>query len=188
MPTRGLPADDDSQRLGKGADMPENTEQVESTQEAAEKTFTQAEMDAIIGERLGRLKAKYADYDELAQKAKAYDEVEEANKSELQKAVEERDRLKAELAKIEAEKERAEAVVKAAAEHGVDPDLLSRMAGDPNENAAYLKQTMANVQKYGHVDDGGEKQHPAITRESIDAIPDPVERVRMTARHMNLYQ
>lgn len=172
--------------------MPENTEKVENdnaTQGApAEKTFTQAEMDAIIGERIGRLKAKYADYDELKKKADAFDEAAEASKSELQKAVEERDRLKAKLAKLEADRERAEAVAKAAAEHGVDAELLSRMSGDPDENAAYLKQTMANVPKYGQVVDGGETPPPTVTRESIDAIKDPVERVRMRAQHMNLYQ
>ena len=166
----------------------QNTDQVEGTQEAAEKTFTQAEMDAIIGERIGRLKAKYADYDELKTKAAAYDEAAEASKSELEKAVEERDKLKAKLAKLEADAERAEQVAKYAAEAGVDAETLSRMEGDVRENAEFLKQKMANAPKYGQVVDGGEAATPTVTRESIDAIKDPVERVRMTARHMNLYQ
>ena len=122
----------------------------------AEKTFTQAEMDAIIGERLNRLKAKYADYDELATKAKAYDEAEEANKSELQKAIEERDKIAAKLKAMEDEKARAEAVAKAAAEHGVDADLLSRMGGDVEENAQFLKEKNETAPMYGHVPDGGE--------------------------------
>lgn len=168
--------------------MPENTEQVESTQATAEKTFTQSEMDAIIGERLGRLKAKYADYDELKTKAAAYDEAAEASKSELQKAVEERDRLKAKLDKLEADAARAEAVARAAAEHGVSADLLSRMSGDVDENAAYLKEQMASVPKFGRVPDGGEATPPTVTRESIEAIKDPVERVRARAQHLDLYQ
>ena len=166
----------------------QNTEQVDSTQTTAEKTFTQAEMDAIIGERIARVKAKYADYDEAKAALTELNELKEASKTELQKAVEERDKYKKRLAELEAEKARAEAVAKAAAEHGVDADLLSRMTGDPDENAAYLKQTMANVPKYGQVPDGGETQPPTITRESIDAIEDPVERVRVRAQHMNLYQ
>ena len=97
MPTWGHPTvNDDRQRRGKGRDMPENTEQVANATQGApaepERTFTQAEMDAIIGDRLKRERAKYADYNELAKKAKAFDEAEEAGKSELQKAVEERDR------------------------------------------------------------------------------------------------
>lgn len=145
--------------------MPETTpNQVDNnaTQGApAEKTFTQAEMDAIIGDRLKRERAKYADYSELQAKAAKYDEAEEASKSELQKAVEERDKLQNELDKLKADKAHADAVAKAAAEHGVDAVLLGRMAGDVEENAAYLKQTMANAPKYGQVPDNGEVTAPA---------------------------
>ncbi len=41
---------------------------------APEKTFTQGEMDAIIGERLAREREKYADYDILKAKAAKFDE------------------------------------------------------------------------------------------------------------------
>ena len=168
--------------------MPENTEQVEnSTQAAAEKTFTQAEMDAIIGERLGRLKAKYADYEEAKAKAAKYDEAEEASKSELQKAVEERDELRARLDALEAEKAHADAVAKAASDYGVDAALLARMSGDVDENARFLKQQMVNAPKYGQVPDNGEATPPTITKESIEAIKDPVKRVKMRAEHLDLY-
>lgn len=167
----------------------QNTEQVESTQQAAaEKTFTQAEMDAIIGERLGRLKAKYADYEELKGKAQQYDAAQEAAKSDLEKAVEERDALKARLDKLEADKAHADAVAKAASEHGVDAALLARMSGDVDENALFLKQQLANVPKYGAVPDGGESTPPTVTRESIEAVKDPVERVRLRAQHQDLYK
>jgi len=148
--------------------MPENTKQVENdaTQGApAEKTFTQAEMDAIIGERLNRLKAKYADYDELKGKAAKFDEAEEASKSELQKAVDERDRYKAELEKLSQERARAEQVAKVAAEKGVDAELLARMAGDVEENAEFLKAQQEGKPKYGAVQDGGEAKPPAAKME-----------------------
>ena len=170
--------------------MPETTTQVDNnaTQGAtAEKTFTQAEMDAIIGDRLARERAKYADYAEIKAKAAKFDEAEEANKSELQKAVEERDALKARIDKLEADKAHADAVADAAAKYGVDAALLARMSGDVEENAAYLKQTMANAPKFGHVPDGGETKPPTITKESIEAIKDPVERVRTMAQHLDLF-
>ena len=153
--------------------MPEDTIQVEenATQGAPaepERTFTQAEMDAIIGDRLKRERAKYADYDELAQKAKAYDEAEEASKSELQKAVEERDRLKAELDKRDAERERAEMVAKVAAEKGVDEKLLARMSGDVEENAAFLKEQMGA--KYPSVPDKGEVSPPSAKKTEIPSV------------------
>ena len=150
--------------------MPENTEQVENdaTQGApaeTERTFTQAEMEAIIGERLKRERSKYADYNEIKAKAAKFDEAEEANKSELQKAVEERDKLKAELDKLQAEAARAEQVAKVAAEQGVAAALLSRMAGDVEENAAFLKAQMDNKPKYEAVHDGGEVGAPAAKTE-----------------------
>jgi len=157
--------------------MPETTPQVDNNATqgvTAEKTFTQAEMDAIIGERLGRLKAKYADYDELKTKAAKYDEAEEAGKSELQKAVEERDKLKAKLDKLEADAKRAEQVAKAAAEHGVDAALLSRMSGDVDENAKFLKEQMANAPKYGMVPDFGEANAPASKKSTADQFAESI--------------
>ena len=146
--------------------MPEDTIQVENgnaTQgAAAEKTFTQAEMDAIIGDRLKRERAKYADYDEFKAKAAKYDEAEEASKSELQKAVEERDRYKAEVDELHAAKERAELISRAAKEHGVDAELLARMSGDVEENAAFLKAQADSKPKYEPVHDGGEARKPAV--------------------------
>ena len=133
------------------------------------RTFTQAEMDAIIGDRLKRERAKYADYDELKTKATAYDEAAEASKSELQKAVEERDKYKAEIEALRAEKERAELVAKVAAEKGVDAALLARMSGDVEENAAFLKAQMENTPKYEAVHDGGEVKTP-ITPAEIPMI------------------
>ena len=55
-------------------------------QDASERTFTQAEMNAIIADRLSRERAKYADYDALKEKADQFDAAQEAGKTELQKA------------------------------------------------------------------------------------------------------
>ena len=68
--------------------MSETVHQEQTTQTAAqpERTFTQAEMDAIIGDRLNRERQKYADYAELKAKALKFDEAENASKIELQKA------------------------------------------------------------------------------------------------------
>ena len=56
--------------------MPESAET--PTQGApAERTFTQAEMDAIIGDRLKRERAKYADYEDVKAKAQQFDAAQE---------------------------------------------------------------------------------------------------------------
>jgi len=175
--------------------MPENTESTSTVDNATqgapaepERTFTQAEMDAIIGDRLKRERSKYADYESLKEKAAQFDAAQEATKSDYEKAVEERDALKARLDKLEADKAHADAVAKAASEHGVDAALLARMSGDVDENALFLKQTMAAAPKFGQVPDGGETPPPTVTRESIEAIKDPVERVRARAQHQELFE
>jgi hypothetical protein len=170
--------------------MPEASETPTQSAQSAEteRTFTQSEMDAIIGDRLKRERAKYADYEELKGKAQQYDAAQEAAKSDLEKAVEERDALKARLDKLEADKAHADAVAKAASEHGVDAALLARMSGDVDENALFLKQQLANAPKYGAVPDGGEVNPPTIPRESIEAEKDPVKRVRLRAQHQDLYK
>lgn len=50
------------------------------------KTFTQAQLDAIVKDRLAREQAKFAGFDEIAAKAAKFDEQEAANKSDLDKA------------------------------------------------------------------------------------------------------
>ena len=49
------------------------------TQEKEQRTFTQAEMNAIIQDRLTRERGKYADYEALKAKAAKFDEAEEAH-------------------------------------------------------------------------------------------------------------
>lgn len=52
------------------------------------KTFTQAELEAILAERLSRQKAQFKDYDDLKAAAGKWAEVQEAQKSEAQKLAE----------------------------------------------------------------------------------------------------
>lgn len=69
----------------------------------SEKTFTQAELDATIKDRLARERQKYQDYDDLKTKAAKLDELEESQKSELEKL---QDRLgKLEIAEKQAQQE-----------------------------------------------------------------------------------
>ena len=60
--------------------------------EGKPETFTQADVDRIVKERVQRERAKFADYDDLKAKASRFDEIEDANKTEIEKA---RERVKA---------------------------------------------------------------------------------------------
>ncbi|MEU6204585.1 hypothetical protein ABZ814_13470 [Micromonospora musae] len=56
--------------------------------ETAQSTFTQADVDRIVADRLGRERGKYADYDQLKAKAGEFDKLAEAQKTEAEKSAE----------------------------------------------------------------------------------------------------
>ncbi len=133
----------------------EGTQEISKTQEAAEKittaqpdtntaleagkTFTQADVDRIIAERLQRERAKLPNDDEL----KAYREWKKSQQSEAEKAAE-REKELAELHSKKTDLERELAVLKAGV-RAKDADYVifkvSRMDGDFSENLArFLKE------------------------------------------------
>src|SRR5437899_753270 len=63
---------------------------------AAPQTFTQEQVDRIVGDRVARETQKYGDYDELKTKADRLAEIEVANQTESQRLAAERDAAKAE--------------------------------------------------------------------------------------------
>lgn len=92
---------------------------------ADDKTFTQAEMDSIIEGRLARERQKYADYDDLKEKASKYDEYQAQNKTELQKEKEKSDALQAKLSALEKKDTVRQVREKAAKDTGVPVELLT---------------------------------------------------------------
>ena len=89
------------------------------------KTFTQAELDAIVADRLARERAKYPDYESIKAKAEKYDAAEEAGKSELQKANERAAALKTELDGLKKANQLRELRASVAKEKGVPEALLT---------------------------------------------------------------
>ena len=130
-----------------------------TTQENVEgqvRTFTQDEVNAIVGKRLAEEKSKFADYEEIKAKAAKFDEAEEANKSELQKAVERANNLEAELAGLKKSEEVRQTREKIATETGIPAHLLT---GDTEEACkaqaeaikAYATPTYPKVKDSGEV-------------------------------------
>lgn len=93
------------------------------------KTFTQADVDRIIDQRLARDKAKYADYDELKAKAGKLDEQEAAGKSELDKANGRIAQLEKDLTAANARADRYEVAL----DKGLDMTRAKRLAGATRE-------------------------------------------------------
>jgi hypothetical protein len=101
-----------------------------------ERTFTQAELDRILGDRLARDREKYADYDTLKAAAAELEALKEAEKTELEKAKDAATKAQAErdaaLAKAQDTLIRAAFVTEAAkagAAHPEDAYALADRAG-----------------------------------------------------------
>ena len=134
-------------------------QEVEQATEQAEKTFTQSELDQIIGERLKREREKYPDYDALKEKAAKLDQIEEDAKSELQKATERADKLQAELSAIKHREEVRTVREAVSTKYGIPVNLLS---GETEEACAEQAKALIDFKAsapYPTVKDGGEIQN-----------------------------
>jgi hypothetical protein len=65
------------------------TSQKPNTAEPSTQTFSQADVDRVVTERLNRERSKYADYDELKQRATQWDKFVNESKSDQEKALDE---------------------------------------------------------------------------------------------------
>ena len=146
----------------------EQTEGKNQEQKTDERTFTQAELNAIVQKRLGEQAAKYENYEELKAKALKFDEIEDKAKSELQKVTERADALQKELdgmKKAESVRKIREEVSK---ETGIPVNLLN---GDTKESCMAQAKAIAEYAKpgsYPKVKDGGEPQRTGSGKATRD--------------------
>lgn len=136
-----------------------NQETTATAPETEERTFTQAELDAIVTERLKRDRAKYADYDALKEKAEKLDAMEEANKTELQKAIERGDALENELNSLKKAAEIRKLRDAVSAETGVPASLLTADTEDGCREQAKAIIAFSGSQSYPNVRDAGEAKN-----------------------------
>ena len=121
------------------------------------RTFTQAELNTMIQERLERERAKYADYDALREKADKFDQAEEASKTELQKAQDKANFYKAELEKMKKAAGIRDIREKVAKETGVPVSLLNAETEEDCKAQADAILSFAKPDDYPDVRDGGEQ-------------------------------
>lgn len=120
------------------------------------RTFTQEEVNAIVGKRLAEEKGKFSDYEDLKAKAMKLDEIEEANKSELQKATERANNLEAELNGLKKAEEVRLMRENVAKETGVPSSLLNGDTEEACKAQADAIKAFAQPGGYPKVKDGGE--------------------------------
>lgn len=135
------------------------------------KTFSQAEVNKIVEERLIRDRQKYADYEEMKAKALKFDELEEAAKTDLQKANEKATALQQELDAIKAEGQLRLMRESVAKEAGVPASLLTADTEEACKAQAKEIIDFARPQQYPSVRDGGEPggTMKTSTREQFNA-------------------
>ena len=126
------------------------------TQEEITRTFSQDEVNAIVGKRLAEEKVKYADYEDLKAKAAKFDEVEEANKSELQKATERAATLEQELNSMKKAEEVRTIRETVAKETGIPAHLLTGTTEEECKAQAAAIADYAKPAPYPAVKDAGE--------------------------------
>ena len=139
------------------ATVPETQETTQNPVEPQEKTFTQEDVNRIVAERVKR----YANYEELKQKAEKFDQIEESNKTELQKAVEKANGLQSELDALKNATKLRDLRDEVSKEKGVPANLLTGTTKEECEAQAEEIISFAKQRPgYPAVPDGGE---PTVT-------------------------
>lgn len=135
--------------------------------DGGDKTFTQAELDRIVADRLNREKGKYADYEDVKAKASKLDELEAANKSEAEKA-----NARAEAAERKAAQAESEALrLTVAAEKGVKARWLTGSTREELEKAA--EEYLADHPQPAGGGGGGGTPAPGKPKEDLRGGGDP---------------
>ena len=152
-----------------GTESQETNTQAQQTEPEASKTFTQAEVDLIVKERLGRERAKYEGFEEYKEKAAQLDAIEEANKTELQKAQDKAAELEKKLSDLENTNNLRAMREKVASEKGIPIDLLTEETEEACNTQADGILKFASAQGYPVIRDSGEpsKMSKPSTREQF---------------------
>lgn len=142
-----------------------------------EKTFTQEQVNAIVGDRVKQERSKYLDYESLKEKAAKFDAAEEANKTELQKATEKADALQKELDALKAEGAVRQIREEVATANGVPSSLLSGTTKEDCEAQAKALLEFAGKSGYPQVKDGGTPKNVPSGKETRDQFAEWFDKV-----------
>ena len=137
--------------------MSETVNQVETNATSTEeKTFTQSELNNILGDRIKREREKYPDYEELKEKAARLDQIEEASKSEIQKMTEKASKLEEELNQMKKAESIREMRAKVSQATGIPANLLTAETEEECQAQADAIKAFAKPSGYPAVRDAGE--------------------------------
>lgn len=184
-------ANNDISPSRKGETMGRTVQEVNEM--ADEPKQSQAEAKPEPSESQTDWKAEARKWEKRAkQNQKANEDMQTARESEASEMSEKLAKAQAEIKELKAKQARDQSVREIAKSSGVDPDILSRMIGDSEDeikaNADLLYKS--SKAKWPTVpDDGGAtKGQKRITKEQILAIKDPVEQANVAARNLDAFK
>lgn len=123
---------------------------------------SQEQLNALLGDRLARERAKFADYDELKAKAEKFDEAEQASKSELEKATEANAQLKQELEAFKLKDLRSQV----AASKGLSLEAAAHLVGATQEELEASADSL--VKLIGTASKQAAPDRPVFGKQPID--------------------
>lgn len=159
-----------------------------------ERTYTQAEVDELlggyveqaevnrlVGEARRKARSKFEGYDEYKAQAEAWADYDEVAKA--------RDAATAEVESLRAAIAHRDLVDKVADATGVPRSLLKGETEEELTASAEAVRAFVSAQTPSYPEDKGGGANPSpITKEQIEGIKDPEERVRVRAQHLDLYR
>lgn len=175
---------------GANAQEAKSTQQEQAQDDAQEqKTFTQEDVNKMMGEVRREARSKYKDYDELKAKAEKYTQLQEANKTEAEKIQERLTQLEKENTELKQQQEHLNLVNEVSREKKVPAALLFGSTKEELESSAdalieWKGQQQITIPK----DKGGATTARTFSVDQIESIKDPVERARVRAENMGLYR
>lgn len=116
-----------------------------------DRSFTQSDVERIVGERLARERGKYADYDDLKAKASQFDELQTSQQSDLERLTSERDTLKTQSETSTAENMR----LRVALEKKLPAELIDRLQGSTKDELEADAEELLKLVKPASGFDGG---------------------------------
>ncbi len=146
----------------------------QEAQQTEEKTFTQAELNAIVQERVRETTAKYENYEELKEKAQKFDAIEEESKTELQKEKERADALQTELEGLKKADSVRKIRAEVAEETGVPAHLLTGETKESCQEQAKAIMSFAKPEGYPQVRDGGEVRKTTGKQKTRDIFAEAI--------------
>lgn len=150
---------------------------------AAEKLFTQEEVNALVGGARKKERDKYPNYEEY----KAAFEAQEAAAAEAAETREALGAANARVAELEAERQAREWAEQAASETGVPASILK--GSTLEELQAHAEAIRAAMPAYPVLPaDTGESKAPATTKEELYGIKDRNARVMAMGSHPEAFE